>query len=89
MIDDLRDLPQFHAEAACAGEPTELWFPEDGHNASREALAICARCPAQEECLDYALRKPERFGVWGGMSSRQRSTLRRSLGWSLHREADL
>ena len=43
----------------------------------REAKRICADCPVRIECLNYALRRDERYGVWGGMSERERRRLKR------------
>ena len=37
--------------------------------------SICARCPIWAECLKYALEN-EQYGVWGGMTSVERTALR-------------
>jgi len=58
--------------AACAGEPTELFFPGTGVS-TWKAKCICSRCPVIAECLDYATSAGE-LGVWGG----------RMLGLSKH-----
>lgn len=39
------------------------------------ARAICAECPVQQECLEYALTHHEIFGVWGGRTERERRKL--------------
>lgn len=63
--------------AACRGAPDQtLWFPERGAS-TRVAKEICAACPVQEPCLDYALRASETHGIWGGKSERERRRLRR------------
>ena len=41
------------------------------------ALAVCCNCPVRNECLQHALTKPETYGVWGGLSARQRNRIRR------------
>jgi WhiB family redox-sensing transcriptional regulator len=59
--------------------PTSTFFPSPGNFARhdvRAAKQFCARCPVADECLNYALRTGERFGVWGGKSERQRRELR-------------
>ena len=61
--------------ALCAQTDPELFFPEKG-GSTREAKAVCARCPARAECLEYALAHDERFGVWGGTSERERRRLK-------------
>jgi len=61
-----------------------LFFPGVGAPSKdrAEALAMCAVCPVREECLDHALQVPEKYGIWGGTSERQRRVLRRQLGIS-------
>ena len=60
---------------ACAGQDTELFFPDRGGRVSR-ARSICARCPVRVECLDYALDHFE-VGVWGGLTEEERRAERR------------
>lgn len=63
-------------EARCLDADPEAFFPEKG-GSTREAKRICAICPVQQECLSYALDNDERFGIWGGMSERERRRLKR------------
>ena len=65
-------------DRACVGVPVGVFFPERGHDSS-VAKAICATCPVCEECLDYALRNCEKYGIWGGTSERERRTMRRHI----------
>ena len=62
--------------ARCRDFDPEIFFPEKG-GSSREAKRICAECAVRIECLNYALRRDERYGVWGGMSERERRRLKR------------
>lgn len=68
--------PDWMADAACRGMDVTNWYPSrgDSHSGSTaEARAICARCPVRAECLNHALSTPrEHFGIWGGLSERQR-----------------
>ncbi|WP_244231471.1 WhiB family transcriptional regulator [Saccharomonospora piscinae] len=66
----------WHASAVCAQTDPELFFPESGQN-SGTAKAVCHSCPVSAECLAEALARGERFGVWGGLSARDRRPLRR------------
>jgi WhiB family redox-sensing transcriptional regulator len=66
-------------QAACRGKDPNLWFPEQGTPAG-EAKTICHTCPAQEECLDYALAHPWLQGIWGGLNAKERRRLRHSSG---------
>lgn len=62
-------------QAVCAQTDPDLFFPDDG-GSTRAAKSICAVCPVQAECLQWALATNQRYGVWGGLSERQRRTLR-------------
>lgn len=63
-------------DAKCLDADPEAFFPEKG-GSTREAKRICNACPVQDECLEWALENEERFGIWGGMSERERRRLRR------------
>lgn len=70
-------VPRWFDQAACAGQPTELFFPESGvHPAA--ALSYCAQCPVKIECLAWGMEHwdSRRFGVWGGTTPKQRRHLR-------------
>ena len=62
------------AEGNCATEPPETFFPSDGVGVEK-ARKICQTCPAQGQCLEYALRNRIDHGVWGGHSERSRRRL--------------
>jgi WhiB family redox-sensing transcriptional regulator len=40
---------------------------------------VCRSCDVRAECLEYALEHDERFGIWGGMSERERRRLKREV----------
>jgi WhiB family transcriptional regulator, redox-sensing transcriptional regulator len=65
--------------ALCAETDPEAFFPEKG-GSTREAKKICTGCEVRAECLEYALTNDERFGIWGGLSERERRRLRRRVG---------
>ena len=71
-----RDELTWADQALCAEVDPEIFFPEKG-GSSREAKRICSECSVRIECLNYALRRDERYGVWGGMSERERRRLKR------------
>lgn len=58
-------------KAACRGIDPEIFYPSFDEEAE-EAKAICAGCPVQQVCLEYALSHRERDGVWGGLTERER-----------------
>jgi WhiB family redox-sensing transcriptional regulator len=71
------DDKAWQIQANCTGADPDLFFPERGAS-QREAKEICRGCVVREDCLDYALANGEKFGVWGGLSERERRRVRRS-----------
>lgn len=77
--------PAWTADALCAQVDPELWFPDKG-GSTREAKRVCnghgdrSACPVRDGCLAWALDHDERFGVWGGLSERERRRIRQLRG---------
>lgn len=63
-------------KANCMGVDPDLFFPERG-SSTREAKEVCRGCVVREECLEYAVTYGEKFGIWGGLSERERRKIRR------------
>jgi WhiB family transcriptional regulator, redox-sensing transcriptional regulator len=63
--------------ANCAGLDPSLMFPAPG-DSTAPARAVCAACCVKNECLDYALAHNERYGIWGGLSTKERTAIRRA-----------
>jgi WhiB family redox-sensing transcriptional regulator len=63
-------------QANCLGVDPDLFFPERGAS-TREAKSVCGSCEVRVECLEYALSHAEKFGIWGGLSERERRRLKR------------
>jgi WhiB family redox-sensing transcriptional regulator len=66
----------WQTDALCAQTDPEAFFPEKG-GSTRDAKKICTSCEVRAQCLEYALLNDERFGIWGGLSERERRKLRR------------
>ena len=62
--------------ALCAQTDPEAFFPEKG-GSTREAKKVCLSCDVRGDCLEYALLNDERFGIWGGLSERERRKLKK------------
>jgi len=62
--------------AACRGVETDIFYPATAAEEA-EALSICAMCPVRVQCLDYAIRNRETYGIWGGATPDQRRRIRR------------
>ena len=77
--DEESGILPWQEEALCAQTDPEAFFPEKG-GSTREAKRVCSRCDVRAECLEYALGHDERFGIWGGLSERERRRLKRRAG---------
>ena len=64
--------------AACRGTDLAVFFPGRGETAG-PARQVCAACPVRQPCLDYAITNRIVYGVWGGLTERERRALR--SGW--------
>src|SRR6476619_4968695 len=78
VADLLGNAPEWQERALCSQTDPEAFFPEKG-GSTREAKRICSRCDVKGECLEYALGHDERFGIWGGLSERERRRLKRRV----------
>ncbi|MHC5259872.1 WhiB family transcriptional regulator [Streptomyces sp. UC4497] len=64
--------------AACRGEDPEVMFPDSNEAGIAYAKRVCAGCPVQQQCLQDAMRiegarsKDMRWGIFGGLTPRQR-----------------
>ncbi|HWH26748.1 MAG TPA: WhiB family transcriptional regulator [Pseudolysinimonas sp.] len=76
-LDEDDNALAWQTDALCAQTDPEAFFPEKG-GSTRDAKKICTTCEVKGQCLDYALQNDERFGIWGGLSERERRKLRRS-----------
>ena len=76
MLDGKQDQGR-QTQANCMGVDPDLFFPERGAS-TKEAKEVCRGCVVQSDCLEYALANGEKFGIWGGMSERERRRLRRA-----------
>ncbi|GAA1354418.1 WhiB family transcriptional regulator [Falsarthrobacter nasiphocae] len=76
FADDEGGVLAWQAQALCAQTDPEAFFPEKG-GSTRDAKRVCSGCSVRQECLDYALANDERFGIWGGLSERERRRIRR------------
>lgn len=67
-------------DASCVGHPNSEIFFTDREHASEyviKARQVCADCPVWRNCLDFAISHSEEYGVWGGLTNRERIQVRR------------
>lgn len=74
IFEAMPKLPEWIADAPCSQADPELFFPEAHESRANVALAkrVCAACPVRQECLEWALDRGEKFGIYGGLTSTQR-----------------
>ena len=77
LVDDADEELGWQERALCAQTDPESFFPEKG-GSTREAKKVCLACEVRSECLEYALANDERFGIWGGLSERERRRLKKA-----------
>jgi len=75
--------------SACRDTSPDLFFPVGTTGPALDqiatAKAVCANCPVQEPCLEFALMTNQDSGIWGGTSEEERRKLRKA--W-LNRQRD-
>jgi WhiB family redox-sensing transcriptional regulator len=74
-VDDPEELG-WQDQALCAQVDPEIFFPEKGGSV-RDPKRVCRSCEVRAECLEYALEHDEKFGIWGGVSERERRRFKR------------
>jgi WhiB family redox-sensing transcriptional regulator len=67
-------------QGECRGLPTAWWYPPapitpEASSLMRKAKRICFTCKVRAECLDAGMG--EDYGIWGGLSPKQRQRLRK------------
>lgn len=65
----------------CAEVGTDLFYMEDdglpmSFNDYKKAKGFCGSCIHQSDCAEWGIAN-ERFGIWGGLTSRERQLMRR------------
>lgn len=88
---DSGETENWKDSALCSQTDPDAFLPEKG-GSTREAKRICGspekpNCPVREQCLAYALEHDERFGIFGGLSERERSKLKGKPAKQKRREA--
>lgn len=75
-------MSSWREQAACRGVAQQQFFPRKTGTAIVEidkAKRLCATCPVQPQCLEFALLTRQEFGVWGGTTEHERRLLLKVL----------
>lgn len=77
------DILEWQELAACNEYDNVLFFGEEGESElekqarERRAKAVCHRCPVQDPCLEFAMETNQKYGIWGGLTDKERASLKR------------
>lgn len=85
LVETMTEERRWQERANCLGVDPDLFFPERGAS-TKEAKSVCGRCEVKGECLEYALSNGEKFGIWGGLSERERRRVRRERALARRRQ---
>jgi WhiB family transcriptional regulator, redox-sensing transcriptional regulator len=75
--DELAGRPKWMDRAACRGRGHSEFVIYASATPSAVVLAMCAECAVKDDCLAYAVLRPDLVGVWGGTTERERRQIRR------------
>lgn len=67
--------PSWRKQAKCVGTDTNGFFGERGQNDYSHQRLLCASCPVQNPCLQFALDNSPRDGFFGGFTPKERRRL--------------
>jgi WhiB family transcriptional regulator, redox-sensing transcriptional regulator len=70
----MADAEHWMLHSACSQVDPNLWYADSPLD-QFEAVQICSRCEVRPECLYYALRHGEKFGIWGGYTTAERAQM--------------
>lgn len=75
-------------DAACRGVDSEIFFAEEGnwHAKHAEAIELCSKCTVYKDCLRFATENNIGYGIWGGLTPKQRKRSRLEIINDLERE---
>ena len=82
-VADTDEILEWQERAACRDYDNLLFFGEEGESElerqAREtrAKAVCSTCPVREPCLEFAMETNQKYGIWGGLTDKERASLKR------------
>ena len=79
------NITEWREKGKCWGKTTspssDYWYAEDDDDDKQRknkiAKSYCEACPVKKECLQFALDNKEEYGIWGGMTTRERKAYER------------
>jgi len=70
--------------ASCKGKDNTMFFGNENGNVpsdvARKVKRICSECPVSFECLNFAIENEEQYGIWGGLTAKERKSIIKTYG---------
>jgi len=70
--------------AACKGKDNTMFYGNEKGNIpselSKKAKRMCSECSVPNECLNFAIENDESYGIWGGLTAKERKAIVREYG---------
>ena len=83
LMDTFDSIEEWQEQGLCRGYDNIVFFGDEGESElekqGREtrAKAICKTCPVLEPCLEFAMETNQKYGIWGGLTAKERASLKR------------
>lgn len=80
---DTTEMIDWQERGACREHDNVLFFGEEGESElekqAREGRAktVCRECPVIDPCLEFAMESNQKYGIWGGLTDKERASLKR------------
>jgi hypothetical protein len=72
-------MTKWSKDAACKNKDTTEFYDPEESVLKKSAIKYCSNCPVQQNCLYTAILTSESYGLWGGLTPRQRRLLAKRL----------
>ncbi len=79
QLNEINMAENWRDKAYCKTVETQIDFYSDDKHEIKLAKGMCKKCTVAHECLTFAVINQERFGIWGGFTSRERNKITRSI----------
>lgn len=70
--------------AACKGKDNTMFYGNENgivpSDIARKAKRICSECEVANDCLNFAIDNDESYGIWGGLTAKERKAIVREYG---------
>lgn len=83
-----RDISEWSAQANCLGSTDSMYVARGDTAAFYAAKRICADCPVHQDCFEYIMEYPQRYGIWAGLNWKEAARIRKIIRTNPPRNPD-